>query len=498
MPTTDKVSAGGLAGGIVLSLAIALLWAITLATLSDLSGSDAAGNGLAQAFAAIELFVLWALLAILTIVAAIKGAMPPVAKLAALVLVPATGVAAFVAQNLLSEPRMTPYLWPLMVPAAAPPLVIAFSLWSLIPDLRRIVPAAIAVAVFIAGLAGVCIALGPMLNARNVEVARLNAESEKIERAYADLAADASLADLLPFLSTGNAMREDEVLKRIAQRPQRQDETEAMLARGDFPLKYLGRIDLDPTQSLCDKAHAELRQRVTPLVIDKQDSRPYAVIAEDVDSALSAMRWLVGYGCSCDAESLAWEQMANRYKDTNFDVVELKELREPQRLGQALREYPEKFSMLNEKAHLKAWLNFADRDGLRPQAIAGARNLDHRTADAIEMFGSGSEHEAWVALEYLPELDLEATPALCSAALAQVHRELKGIYRATADDPRSYRELLDRMGTGEPLAGLIWLARHGCPAVDELSEADALVRTYQDSPERAAMLATFGELRGKQ
>src|SRR4051794_31116122 len=97
MPTDDKVSAGGLAVGIVISLAAAFVWVLALATLSDLSGSDAAGNGLAQAFGAVELVVLWGLLAVLVLIAALKGAMPPAAKLAALVLVPATGVAAFVA-----------------------------------------------------------------------------------------------------------------------------------------------------------------------------------------------------------------------------------------------------------------------------------------------------------------------------------------------------------------------------------------------------------------
>jgi hypothetical protein len=495
MPTDDRVSTGGLAGAVVLSIAIALVWALTLAILTDLSGSDAMGNGLSRAFAAIGLVVLWMLLAGLLLIAALKGAMPPAAVLAVFVLLPATAVAAFVAQNLLIEPRITPYLWPLAVPAVAPPIVIAFSLWSLIPNLRRIVPASIAVGVFITGLAGACIALGPMINARNVEVARLDAEREKIDQAYASLPTDASLTELLPFLNTPNAMREDEVLNRIKARPRRQSETEVMLARGDFPLKYLGRFDLDPTPGLCQSARAELRQRVTPLVIDKQDSRPYAVIAEDVDDALSAMRWLVGYDCSCNDELLAWEQMASRYKDTSYDVVELKDLRDPQLLGRALREYPEKFSMLNDKAHLKAWLSFADRDGLRLQAIAGARNLDHRNADAIELLGSNSDFEAWTVLEYLPELDLEATPALCSAALAQVNRELKNVYRPTADNPLPYSEMLERMGTGEPLPALIWLAQHGCPATDALNEATALVQTYQDSQERGAMLATLGELR---
>jgi hypothetical protein len=153
--------------------------------------------------------------------------------------------------------------------------------------------------------------------------------------------------------------------------------------------------------------------------------------------------------------------------------------------------------MLNEQSHLKAWLKFADNKELRAQALAGARKLDHRNADAIAMLNS-DESTAWTALEYLPELDLETTPELCTAALAVVHRDLKPIYRPTDDDPRSYQELLERMGSGEPLTTLIWLARHGCPAGDELSEADALVRSYQDSPERAAMLATLAELQRKQ
>ena len=51
----------------------------------------------------------------------------------------------------------------------------------------------------------------------------------------------------------------------------------------------------------------------------------------------------------------------------------------------AWRRDPERFAMLNEKSHLKAWLKFADEKDLRAQALAGARKLDHRTADAVEM-----------------------------------------------------------------------------------------------------------------
>jgi hypothetical protein len=44
------------------------------------------------------------------------------------------------------------------------------------------------------------------------------------------------------------------------------------------------------------------------------------------------------------------------------------------------------------------------------------------------------------------------------------------------------------------LNALTWVAGHGCEAEPELSTAEEAVRSYQDSPERAAMLATLAKL----
>lgn len=71
-----RASSGAIVAGIGLSLLVFLLWAVQLATLTDLSGSDPAGNGLAQAFGALEIIILWVLLAVLTILAGVKGEMP--------------------------------------------------------------------------------------------------------------------------------------------------------------------------------------------------------------------------------------------------------------------------------------------------------------------------------------------------------------------------------------------------------------------------------------
>lgn len=62
---------------IVVSIGLGVLalmfWVLALATLSDLAGSDAAGNGYAQAYAAIEIIVLWGLLALIALIAASKA-----------------------------------------------------------------------------------------------------------------------------------------------------------------------------------------------------------------------------------------------------------------------------------------------------------------------------------------------------------------------------------------------------------------------------------------
>jgi hypothetical protein len=182
-----------------------------------------------------------------------------------------------------------------------------------------------------------CLSIMPLLHLRQVALDKQDAARADVAAAFARIAADAPLWDWTPFLGT---VKEEEALARIRQLPRRQSDAEAMLDRGDFPLGHLARFDLDPTPSLCDKARKLLRRRAAPLVLKSANSKPYADIAEQVEGALSAMSWLIDYGCDCAAESRAWEAMAKAYRDTNFDVYSLAELREPKNLGRALRDDP--------------------------------------------------------------------------------------------------------------------------------------------------------------
>ena len=493
MPTSKRASGGATLVSIALSVLILLVWIVQLATLTDLSGSDPAGNALARAFGALEIIVLWVLLAVLTILAGVKGTMPGAAALAALILVPASGFAAMTAAELLAERDVAPFMWPIIIPALVPPLIITFCFWALLPSMRATVPAGFAAGTAWGATLILCISILPMVQIRRLAIEQEAAQRTKWEADFTQLAANSPLWEWTPFLATRDETKRNAVLERIRQPDRRQNDAEIMLDRGDFPLLYLGSLDLDPTPTLCDKARNLLQRRVQPLVPKSPNSTPYAEIAEEVAGAVAAMDWLVGYDCSSDAESLAWETMAKAYRDPNFDVVRLAEVRDPKNLGRTLREDPARFSMLTPKAHLKAWLKFADDKALREQALAGARKLDHRTSDAVEMLKE-DEYTARTLLEYLPSLDLDATGPLCDAAENALHRQFAQIYRPKHDDPRPYRELLSRLGEGAQFSTLKWAAEHGDTEA-QLSEAEDLVRAYQDSPDRTAMLATLTQLR---
>jgi hypothetical protein len=161
-----------MAAGYVLSALIALFYIWLLPGLASLSGSDAAGNALSQAYAAIITIVLWGLLALLAFIAWIKGDMPWPAALAALILIPVSGIVALMAGDLLASPRMSPYLWPIIIPAAIPPLIVAFSLWALVPALRGAVAAPVAAGTTLGATLILCAAIVPLEEMRRIVIER--------------------------------------------------------------------------------------------------------------------------------------------------------------------------------------------------------------------------------------------------------------------------------------------------------------------------------------
>ena len=115
------VPKGALIASVIISVVILLVWMLQVASLTGLGHSDAAGNGMAQGFTALEIILLWVMLAILLLVTGVAGRMPWPAAVAAMVLLPASGVAAMSALDLLADNDTPPYLWPIITPALVPP-----------------------------------------------------------------------------------------------------------------------------------------------------------------------------------------------------------------------------------------------------------------------------------------------------------------------------------------------------------------------------------------
>jgi hypothetical protein len=387
-----------------------------------------------------------------------------------------------------------------MVPAAAPTLIVAYCLWALVAPLRARVPERVAGLGLLGALALVCAAIFPLEAMRAHVEDAWAARVAAWEARLAAMPEDAGLPQWIPFLDSGVYSVEESARAKILALPSRQRDAEAMLARDAFPLGELRRFDLDPTPALCQNAQASLSRRAAALALKPGEKPDFNKIADEFSGAKVAIQWLVSLACASDAQALQWEALGRSYGASDIDVLDLVEARDPKSLG-TLYNYPPKVSMLTSKATLRAWLSFAiglsnSDPADRPRLLAGARALDHRNADAVAWLQKGHEaSDLFVLLHFLPQLDLDTTPAFCAAALSAIGEELAEVYRPTADNPLPFSELGERLGAGEPLVALQWLAGHGCDANAQLSAAEEVIAAYQPSPERETMAAALAKLK---
>lgn len=94
--------------GFALIAAAAFFWILATVGHIGLSASDAAGNGLAQGLALVELFALYFALAVLALVVALGGAAPPAGRAILIGLCVIDAVIAFRAGDLLERSHLPP------------------------------------------------------------------------------------------------------------------------------------------------------------------------------------------------------------------------------------------------------------------------------------------------------------------------------------------------------------------------------------------------------
>ena len=498
----SRISTVALVAGLLLASACLLFTFVLTREMSHTAGrGDPAGAAIGLGFAQLGFLLLFVLLTALMLTAGQCGAMPASGRIALSLLAPAAFVAINMAFELLTNPNVSPGLWALIVPAAAPTLIVAYSLWALIAPLRARVPARVAGFGLLGALGLICATILPLEAMRHHESGVWAAQVAAWEAKLAAMPEDADLSQWIPLLNSGVYSVEEAARAKILALPSRQRDAEAMLARDEFPLRELSRFDLDPTPALCQNAQASLSRRAAALALKPGEKPDFNKIADEFFGASKAIQWLVSLACASDAQALEWEALGRSYGASDIQVSDLVEARDPKKLGSTLYNDPPKASMLTPKTPLRAWLYFAiglthSDPADRPRLLAGARALDHRTADAVAWLQKGhADLDLYVLLHFLPQLDLDTTPALCAAALSEIGEELDEVYRPTADNPLPFRELGERLGAGEPLVALQWLAGHGCDANAQLSAAEEVIAAYQPSPERETMAAALAKLK---
>jgi len=128
-----------------------------------------------------------------------------------------------------------------------------------------------------------------------------------------------------------------------------------------------------------------------------------------------------------------------------------------------------------------------ENSGVRPEALEAVRHLGRRQADVEELL------ETDRALYLLPDLDLQATPRLCAAAVNHLRNYAKQMRIRPKQLPREYI-----CGwVEESLPAIRWLIAHGCDCDEAVAAMQASVETWLDTPDRQAALAALAGLRKK-
>jgi hypothetical protein len=285
-----------------------VLYAGMMGSLSDAPYSDAAGRGLALAFGAILAALLMIVLAILLLVAALKGEMSIVGRLGVFVLLPLATVAMWMAADAYGA-RDTSAIW---VPALLPPFFLLYALRARFAALRRRVSelaANIALGVAVIVLMGVPLVRAVMPVPRDpvAEARALAEEKERVEtqqRAEQDrkmreeaeflaLGPGSSLKDYLPYLQTTE--RHDRAVIGIRRVKSRQADAIEQLQLGhirDWP--ELWRFNLEPTPALCEAYGSALGSAAAAVTKTRSDWRALAI---DLEWQLDNIQWFVKEHC---------------------------------------------------------------------------------------------------------------------------------------------------------------------------------------------------------
>jgi hypothetical protein len=295
-------------GFVAVFLVTCLLFAITVATVADSRSSDAAGNALSDAYAAIFAGALWIALTVLLVMGAAGGRMVSWAPWALFVLVPMAVVASFLAMGRFGQGDRSA----LIVVVALPALLILYAAWARFPALHGVLKPARTSAVLLA-LAGL-LSLGAIAvdwnvhvpspqartdyeegeKARMEEAAKADRQArEQVAAAFAKLGPDSHLADYLPYLR--NPAFADRALAGIQKVKTRQEDAVALLDQrplGD--LADLSQWNVLATREMCEAYANAFLAAANRITKARSDDLSAAI---DLEWQMPNLKWMIGSKC---------------------------------------------------------------------------------------------------------------------------------------------------------------------------------------------------------
>jgi hypothetical protein len=290
-------------------LVVALfLYAVTGATVADSRSSDAAGNALSEAFAAMFGGVLWIAIAVLLVMAKSRGAMVPWAPWALLALVPAAVVAYFLAIGSFGAGDSSA----LIVVFALPVLPLLYAVWARFPALHaRLRPAGTSAALLammaVLSIGTIFVGVRATVPSPQAQEKRAAAEKAHLEQeakarrdsqereaaAFAALGPDSHIADYLPFLH--NTAFADQALRGIQNVKTRQADAVALLEQRPLnELTELWQWGLLGTREICEAYGNAFLAAANSITKARSD---YISAAIDLEWQLPNLKWIVGSKC---------------------------------------------------------------------------------------------------------------------------------------------------------------------------------------------------------
>lgn len=314
------------------ALLAVLLWAALVATFLNLRSNDAAGNGLAQVYAVVNIVALWAVLLIVVAIGMASDGGPRWMKASAVLLTLFSGAAAMAALVLMTDRAGAPATWALAIPIVVPPLLIAYAPWAYFAPLREALP--VATVALALGVPVLILSLSPWLpllqrqqataERRATNTARMAAQhaaqnDDKLQAQRAKLASYTDETPLWDWLSLAdkNSPVRGQALAAIHRLPRRQADAELMLARGmGWPLLELPNLNVEATPELCARARATLSKRAQDFRPVQATPPPFALEARNIEMFFPAMEWLVAHNCDCTAELAEVATSVRAYPDS--------------------------------------------------------------------------------------------------------------------------------------------------------------------------------------